>query len=103
MLTIYDIGQEGASLYVVLESIKGRGLVAPMRDLGVDRFAIARKLLPGIAAALDHAHANQVIHRDVKPGNMISRKDWPPAAAGAVLARVLSLKPEARSAHAASL
>ncbi|HVR76958.1 MAG TPA: serine/threonine-protein kinase [Acidimicrobiia bacterium] len=71
IVTIYDTGVDEAGPYIVMELIEGETLAARMADeapLGVARVAA---IVSGAAAALDHAHAHGVVHRDVKPSNLI--------------------------------
>ncbi|HEV2982883.1 MAG TPA: serine/threonine-protein kinase, partial [Vicinamibacterales bacterium] len=67
--TVYDIGEHDGHQYMVLELLDGRTLKEEIaRDpLPFDR---ALDLAIEIADALDAAHANGIIHRDVKPANI---------------------------------
>jgi len=75
IVTIYDVGREAESTFIAMEYVEGRPLAkllrpdVPMTD--AQRLLIARQT----AEALAHAHERQVIHRDVKPGNILIRSD----------------------------
>ncbi len=77
VVTIHDIGESGGIFYIVMELVSGVPLLAYVGD---ERISLARKLrwLTDIARALACAHKAGVIHRDVKPSNiMISEDDVP--------------------------
>lgn len=74
IVTIYDIGEDGDLIYMVMEYIEGEDL---------ENFVNRRHLLPlrkvldvvaGVADALDYAHGAGVIHRDIKPANIMILK-----------------------------
>ena len=71
VVSIYDVGQEDDTHYIVMEYIEGRNLneiIAENAPLQVEQ---AVNIAYQIADALDHAHANQIIHRDIKPHNIL--------------------------------
>jgi serine/threonine protein kinase len=74
VITVFDFGQDERGVpYLVLEYIEGPTL-ADLMDRGLDDARIP-ELLDQIAAGLDYAHQHGVIHRDVKPGNVLLTED----------------------------
>src|SRR5438270_1589651 len=74
VITVFDFGEDERGVpYLVLEYIEGPTL-ADLMDAGLDDERIPG-LLTQIASGLDYAHARGVIHRDVKPGNVLLTDD----------------------------
>ena len=74
VITVFDFGQDERGVpYLVLEYIEGPTL-ADLMDTGLDDSRIP-SLLDQIAAGLDYAHGRGVIHRDIKPGNVLMTED----------------------------
>jgi serine/threonine protein kinase len=71
IVTIYDFGEGKESAYLVMELIDGRPLSAVLEDRGALPPWEARDLLYQVAIALQAAHDGGVIHRDVKPANIV--------------------------------
>ena len=74
MVSIYDIATDDEGVLIVMEYVDGETL----RD-AIDRGPLeperAVEVLRGIAAALDHAHGEGIVHRDVKPANVLLGSD----------------------------
>ena len=75
ILQVYDVGQEGELAYIVMQYVEGGSL----KDLLGKPLPLALcvKIITQVAAALDEAHGQGIIHRDVKPSNiLLARPDW---------------------------
>jgi serine/threonine-protein kinase len=71
IVTVYDAGQAGETLYIAMQFIRGSDLAAILRDEGRLRPYRAIDVCRQVASALDAAHGMALIHRDVKPGNVL--------------------------------
>jgi len=72
IIGIYDFGQlPDGRLYLTMEYAKGEPLDQILRREGRLDLARALHVLHQLAAAIDHAHAHDVVHRDLKPHNMV--------------------------------
>ena len=68
---VYDWGQEDGTYFIVMEYVDGRSLSDILRTEGLPPPDAAADIATDVAAALGFAHRNGVVHRDVKPGNIL--------------------------------
>ena len=71
IVNIYDVGKEGNIHYIVMELIEGQVLSDIIRNEGPMEYHKAVDIVKQIALALSFAHKNHIIHRDVKPHNIL--------------------------------
>jgi putative two-component system response regulator len=86
ILNAFDFGQDGGVPYLVMELVEG-GTLAERLGRPMDLQEVVRFLRP-IAGALDYAHAHGVVHRDIKPTNILIRQDGTPVLADFGLAKL---------------
>src|SRR4051794_847659 len=70
-ITIYDVGEHNDRPYIVMEYLGGGSLDDVLRDQGAQPPERVFRWLEQTAGALDAAHAEGVVHRDVKPANLM--------------------------------
>src|SRR5260221_13133246 len=71
IVAIYDWGQEDGTYFIVMEYVEGRSLRDLIRSEAPIEPGQAAEITAEIASALAFAHRNGVVHRDVKPGNVL--------------------------------
>jgi serine/threonine protein kinase len=88
IVNVYDFGEHDGVPYMIIEYVPGGSLANKLSHGQLDT-ATALKYLRGIAAGLDHAHGLGIVHRDVKPANVLLEKDDTPVLADFGLAKLL--------------
>ena len=71
VIRIFDLGQSGEIKFITMEFVEGQDLRAVLRERGKLPPAEAAKIMLPICRALEAAHAEHVIHRDLKPQNIM--------------------------------
>ncbi len=90
---VYDLGEWGGRPFLVMEWVEGPTLASLIRDRGPLPVPLACELGAQIASALAYAHGRGLIHRDVKPHNILLKAEggrWEAKLADFGLAKVLS-------------
>lgn len=71
VVSIYDVGQEDGIHYLIMEYVEGRSLKEVISERGQLPPREAVDIALQICDALEHAHENGIIHRDIKPHNIL--------------------------------
>ena len=88
IVNVYDFGEFEGTPYMIVEYVPGGNLASRMSHGTLDQ-PIALKYLRGIAAGLDHAHSHGIVHRDVKPANVLLTAEDTPVLVDFGLAKLL--------------
>ncbi len=75
IVQIYDHFKEGNSTYIAMEYVKGKPLNEVIQDNGKIPIPLALFILYQVSLGLYHAHSKKVIHRDIKPHNILISTD----------------------------
>ncbi|MGO9905690.1 MAG: protein kinase domain-containing protein, partial [Solirubrobacteraceae bacterium] len=71
IVTVFDAGADGPTRYIVMEYVEGRDLAAILRDERPLEPPRAVRIAEQVAGTLAAAHAAGIVHRDIKPGNIM--------------------------------
>ena len=77
IVSIYDVGEEGDSVYyIVMEYVEGQTLKQYIQQHSPIPVAKALSIMEQLTSAIIHAHQNHIIHRDIKPQNILMDPEW---------------------------
>ncbi|WP_054708440.1 Stk1 family PASTA domain-containing Ser/Thr kinase [Bacillus sp. JCM 19041] len=75
IVNIYDVGEEDNVYYIVMEYVRGRTLKQVIQEDGPLTIPVALDYFKQILVGVGHAHAMQIVHRDIKPQNILISED----------------------------
>lgn len=75
IVTVYDVGEQGGNYYIVMGFLEGETLSQMVARRGPLSVAEVASVVSQVASALDYAHGQGLVHRDIKPGNVIVDKE----------------------------
>jgi serine/threonine-protein kinase len=75
IVRVFDVGQDRGLYYIVLEFVEGKDLQKIIKSEGPLKPREALRVARQVAEALAYAHSQGVVHRDVKPGNILMARD----------------------------
>ena len=90
IVTIYDVGEERDMAYMAMELLTGHQLTENCRENNLLPVKRVLELVSAVAEALQYAHSNGVVHRDIKPDNIILLENGKVKVADFGIARVIS-------------
>ena len=75
IVNLLDVGMDGENRYLIMEYVKGQTLKEVIQEKGRLSAPVAVQITIRILSALQHAHQNGIIHRDIKPQNILVHAD----------------------------
>lgn len=75
IVSIFDVGEERDMQYIVMEYVKGKTLKQYINEFAPISPARSVHIMKQLTSAISHAHENQIIHRDIKPQNILVDQD----------------------------
>ena len=88
---VYDVGEDAEGHYIVMEYIAGKLLSVIIREKGKLSPAETLEIVKGVGSGLAYAHKRGIVHRDIKPGNIMFDSEEVPKILDFGLAKVGSV------------
>src|SRR5919197_5740975 len=82
VIPVYDAGEADGLLYIAMRYVRGSDLKTLLAERGPLQLPDVTRVLDQVADALDAAHAEGLVHRDVKPANVLLAPATPPSVVG---------------------
>lgn len=97
VIRVYDVGESEGAFYYTMEYVNGASLAEIVRERGRLGVREAVEIVKKVALALDYAHRQGLLHRDVKPGNILVSLDGEAKLADLGLARPVESGPDEKA------
>lgn len=75
IVEVYDVGEEDGKYYIVMEYLCGKTLKQIIKDRGKISVIDSIDIMKQLASGLEHAHNYNIVHRDIKPQNIVVLED----------------------------
>ncbi|MCR4877545.1 MAG: Stk1 family PASTA domain-containing Ser/Thr kinase [Clostridiales bacterium] len=92
IVNLLDVGMDGENRYLVMEYVQGKTLKEVIQERGRLSAPLACQIAIRILSALEHAHRNGIVHRDIKPQNILVHADGHIKVADFGIARIADSK-----------
>jgi serine/threonine protein kinase len=76
IVNVITAGKDGETFYIVMEYVEGASLASLIKQKGPLPIDFSLELTKQICLGLDHAHNEKIIHRDLRPSNILLTKDF---------------------------
>ncbi|MFC1852597.1 serine/threonine protein kinase [candidate division CSSED10-310 bacterium] len=97
IVNVLSAGREGSTFYIVMEYVEGAALAQLIKDKGALPIEFALETCKQICLGLAHAHTEKILHRDLRPSNILLTKDFIVKIADFGISRVLDVSPYAHT------
>ena len=75
IVEVYDVGEDNGKYFIVMEYVEGKTLKQLIKKRGALTLAEVVDIMLQLTSAIAHAHSSYIIHRDIKPQNVIILED----------------------------
>lgn len=100
IVTVYDVGEADGKKFIAMEFVEGRNLAGIISEEGPLPVSRAARFIHQIADGLAYAHERGIVHRDIKPGNILVTADDKAKISDFGLARLQSAGSVTQTGHA---